>query len=114
MTTRRCHILDLVDDPAAIAAYEDWHRPGRTPASIIEALRKNGVEAMEIYRAGDRLVMIVETADSISDEERESADAANPDVVRWVARMAEFQKPIGDASGWRDTDCIFRLSSHST
>jgi L-rhamnose mutarotase len=51
--------LDLQDDPELIEQYRAWHRPGGPPAAIIESLRATGITEMEIFLAGNRLVMIL-------------------------------------------------------
>ena len=63
MSRRHCAVLDLADDPALIADYEARHAPGAVWPRVIAHIRAQGVEAMEIWRAGDRLVMIAEVAD---------------------------------------------------
>ena len=71
-----------------------WHRPGRTPTPIIRSILESGIENMEIYRAGNRMFMLIEASDSYSPEAKARADAANPDVQRWIARMKQFQQPV--------------------
>jgi L-rhamnose mutarotase len=116
MSRRFALALDLVDDAKLIAEYEAWHRPGRTPTPIIRSILDSGIRNMEIYRAGNRMVMIIEVDDTYSAETKSRADAANPDVQRWIALMKSFQQPIpvaGPDGTWVEMDRVFRLTDHS-
>lgn len=113
MTTRRiCLALDLVDDAELIADYERWHRPGKTPVEIVRSIAEAGIVHMEIYRAGNRLFMIIDANASYSDEAKAAADAANPHVQRWIALMKRFQQPIpaaGPDGTWMVMERIYAL-----
>ena len=50
--------LDLKDNPELIAAYEDWHQ--KVWPEILDSIKQSGIEKMEIYRVGNRLMMIME------------------------------------------------------
>jgi L-rhamnose mutarotase len=99
-----------VDDPALIAEYERWHRtvwPG-----ILASIRGAGIEAMEIYRAGNRLFMIMEVAPDFSFEAKARADAANPQVQEWEQLMWKFQQALPFAKPgekWVLMEKIFEL-----
>src|SRR3546814_1705886 len=70
---------------------------------------------MEIYRAGNRLFMIIDAEDHYSDEAKARADAANPHVQKWIALMQRFQQPIpaaGPDGTWMEMDFIYRLTDH--
>ncbi|WP_347304619.1 L-rhamnose mutarotase (plasmid) [Croceibacterium sp. TMG7-5b_MA50] len=114
--TRICLALDLVDDAALIAEYEHWHRVGNTDPAVSRSIRDAGITQMEIYRAGNRLFMVIEADDSYSDEAKAAADAANPAVIAWVAKMKAFQQPIpaaGPDGTWHPMERIFRLTEHT-
>jgi L-rhamnose mutarotase len=116
MTRRFALALDLVDDAKLIAEYEDWHRPGRTPTPIIRSILDSGIQNMEIYRAGNRMFMLIEVSDSYSSEHKADADAANPDVQRWTALMKTFQQPVpaaGPDGTWLEMTRVFRLTDHA-
>lgn len=92
MPRRYCLALDLKDDPALIAEYEEHHRhvwPG-----IEKSIRESGIEVLEIYRTGNRLFMIMEVGDAFSFEAKAAADAANPTVQEWEALMWKFQQAL--------------------
>ena len=91
---RLCYALDLKDDPALIAEYERWHQPGNIWPEIVDSLRAAGIRDMEIFRAGNRLFMLMEVDDDFSPAVRAAADAADPRVQAWEALMWKFQQPL--------------------
>jgi L-rhamnose mutarotase len=107
---RYCLALDLADDPQLIAEYEQWHRnvwPG-----IMRSIRSSGIEHMQIYRAGNRLFMIMEVNDAFSFEEKANADSGNAEVQEWENLMWRFQRPLPFAKPgekWVLMDKIFEL-----
>jgi len=109
---RHVLLLDLIDDPALIARYEAWHRPGAVPAAVLRSIRAANIVSMEIYRAGDRLAMVIETGPDFDPAAKAAADRADPDVQAWEALMDGFQRPIpGAAPGvkWTQANRIFSL-----
>ncbi|WP_175804737.1 L-rhamnose mutarotase [Burkholderia ambifaria] len=109
---RQCLALDLSDDPNAIAQYEAYHL--RIWPEIVEHLYTCGVVAMEIYRIGTRLTMVMETDDTVFDAVRmHAAGLADPKVREWEALMSRFQRatpwtPVGVK--WVPMKRIFDLS----
>lgn len=91
---RLCYALDLKDDPALIAEYERWHQPGNIWPEIVDSLRAAGIRDMEIFRAGNRLFMLMEVDDDFSPAAKAAADAADPRVQAWEALMWKFQQPL--------------------
>jgi L-rhamnose mutarotase len=115
MTERICLALDLVDDEGMIAEYERWHRVGNTPAAVIQSIRDAGIRNMEIFRAGERLFMVMDVDDSYDAAAKARADADNPAVVDWVKRMVPFQRPVpaaGPDGTWIEMKRVFRLTDH--
>ena len=107
--------LDLVDDAGAIAEYERWHTPGNVPAPVLAAIRASGVAEMEIFRTGTRLVMTMTVTPDFDPAAKADADAADPQVAEWEARMGTFQCALPaapDGSRWTPMTPIFRLSDH--
>ncbi len=86
--------LDLVDDPGAIAEYEAWHRADRIWPAVVASLRDSGLTALDIFRTGNRLCLIMETPDDFSPETKAAADATNPDVQAWERLMWTFQRAL--------------------
>jgi L-rhamnose mutarotase len=112
-TQRHVLLLDLVDDAGAIARYEAWHAAGALPLAIGRSIRAAGIATMEIFRAGDRLVMLMETRAGFDPVAKASADAADPDVQAWEAMMASVQQPIPVAAQgekWTAAKRIFSLA----
>jgi L-rhamnose mutarotase len=107
MGRRLCFALDLIDDAALIAAYEARHAPGAVWPAVIAHIRATGVEAMEIWRTADRLVMIAEVAPDYPLAVPEPVEIAD-----WEALMWRFQKPLphaADGEKWVAMDRIFTL-----
>lgn len=95
MARRMCFVLDLVDDAELIAAYEAAHAPGAVWPEVTRGLRAAGYEAMEIWRAGDRLVMVAEVADDWPRPKPAECVAAD---ARWEGAMDRFQKRLAFAA----------------
>lgn len=109
---RYCFTLDLKDDPQLIAEYERIHQ--QIPAEIAASIRQAGITNMELYRFGQRLFMIMDTADDFSFDRKQAQDAANPRVQAWEEQMWGFQQPVpGAAPGekWVLMKQIFQLAS---
>ncbi len=109
---RLCYVLDLHDDAELIAEYERWHRADTIWPEIVASLRDAGIHALDIHRAGDRLVMLMEVGEDYSPAAKVAADAANPRVQAWEQLMWRFQKPLPDAAPgekWREATRIFAL-----
>lgn len=103
--------LDLADDPQKIREYEEWHT--RVWPEILESIHDSGIEQMEIYRAGNRLFMIMETSDTFSFEEKGARDAQNPAVQKWEELMWNYQQALPFAKPgekWVLMQKIFSLS----
>ncbi len=102
--------LDLIDNPALIAEYEKYHQevwPG-----IVASIRDAGITALDIYRTGNRLCMIMETSAEFSFEKKAAMDAANPEVQKWETLMWNYQQALpGAAPGekWKIMQQIFEL-----
>ena len=50
------------------------------------------------------------------DDAKARADANNPDVQRWEARMKQFQQPVpaaGPDGTWLEMERVFRLTDHA-
>ena len=108
---RYCLALDLVDDEQLIKEYEVYHQNiwPEIKKSILDA----GVDAMEIYRVGNRLFMIMEVKDTFSFEQKGLADAANEKVQQWEQLMWKYQQALPTAKPgekWILMEKIFSLT----
>lgn len=90
--TRYCLALDLVDDEQMIQEYENYHK--NVAPEIRESISSAGVESMEIFRAGNRMFMIMMVNDTFSFERKAAMDAANPAVQVWENLMWKYQQAI--------------------
>lgn len=109
---RHILLLDLRDDPGLIARYEAHHARGAVPPSIVRSIRAAGVEAMEIYRSGNRMVMVMDTDESFDPDAKAAADRADPDVIAWEQAMDVFQQVLPWAAPgekWTAATRIFSL-----
>jgi L-rhamnose mutarotase len=105
---RHCLCLDLKDEPSLIAEYEQWHR--NVWPEILESIKGSGINSMDIYRAGNRLFMIVEASDDFTFEGKAAMDQRNPKVQEWEQLMWKFQQPLPFASPgqkWVPMNLIF-------
>ncbi|NUU00699.1 L-rhamnose mutarotase [Herbaspirillum robiniae] len=107
--------LDLKDDPALIAQYEQHHR--RIWPEIAQHLKRNGVTGMEIYRLGTRMTMVMDTDDAVYDAAAMAAAMeSDPKVREWEELMWRFQAPTPwtpAGQKWMAMERIFDLSSQS-
>ncbi|MBL7764262.1 MAG: L-rhamnose mutarotase [Chitinophagaceae bacterium] len=92
---RYCLALDLVDDSKMIEEYENYHKTPRP--EILKSIHDAGVTLMSIYRAGNRMFMIMEVDDSFSFERKDAMDKSNPKVQEWEQLMWKYQQSIPTA-----------------
>jgi len=108
-----CFVLDLVNDAALIEEYCRMHEPGSVWPGVIEHIRAQGVETMEIWQHADRLFMVIEAADDYP--RRVASEAARQEFARWEADMATFQRALPNAAAgvkWLPMRRIFALADH--
>ncbi|MBS0030554.1 L-rhamnose mutarotase [Chitinophaga sp. 22321] len=109
---RYCLALDLKDDPRLIEEYEYWHKAENGWPEIRKSILEAGIEEMEIYRTGNRLMMIMETNDLYNETAKSTSDAANPKVQEWEQLMWKFQQPLPwakEGEKWVLMEQIFQL-----
>ena len=107
---RYCLALDLKDDEQLIKQYEEHHK--KVNNHIIKSITDAGIVALNIYRTGNRLMMVMETNDNFSFAQKADMDAANEHVQRWEALMWQFQQALPWAKPgekWMLMDTIFSL-----
>lgn len=108
---RQCLALDLKEDARLIAEYEAHHRA--VWPEVLAHLREQGVAALDIYRLGTRLVMILETDDAVFDASRMArAERDNPQIRAWEELMWRFQAPTPwtpEGAKWTPMQKIFEL-----
>lgn len=107
---RYCLTLDLKDDARLIAEYEAYHK--NIWPEILKSIKDSGIVVMEIYRLHTRMMMIMETNDDFSFEEKSKMDISNPKVQAWEALMWKYQQALptaNDGEKWILMDKIFAL-----
>lgn len=107
---RFCLALDLKDDATLIAEYEAFHQ--RVWPEIIKSIRESGIQKLEIFRTGNRLMMLLEADDSFSFEKKGEADLANAKVQEWEKLMWNYQQALPHArpgEKWVLMEKIFEL-----
>ncbi|MGI4758866.1 MAG: L-rhamnose mutarotase [Janthinobacterium lividum] len=108
---RFCLMLDLRPDAALIEEYIAYHQA--VWPEIQASIRDAGVLDMQIYNAGNRLFMIMDTADDFTLQKKAAMDAANPKVLEWETLMGRFQQVDVDANPttrWIELTQIFQLT----
>ncbi|MDO9352104.1 MAG: L-rhamnose mutarotase, partial [Solirubrobacteraceae bacterium] len=77
-------------------------------------LRRHGVTAMQIFRLGTRLCMVMDTDDTVFDADAMArAIEADPLLAAWERAMWNFQVPTPwtpTGAKWVDADLIFDLT----
>jgi L-rhamnose mutarotase len=109
--TRHVLAVDLKDDPVLINAYIAHHE--RVWPEVLRSLRHTGIEDMQIYLLGRRLVMIVDTADGLDFRRCFAAHVvSHPRVAEWEGLMKGMQEPAPGASAgewWAVMQPVFQL-----
>lgn len=105
-----CLALDLKEDPNLIAEYKQLHE--NIWPEIKKSIQDSGIEVLDIYCTGNRLVMIIEADENFSFEKKDKADAANAKVQEWETLMWKFQQALPWAKPgqkWILMEKIFQL-----
>jgi L-rhamnose mutarotase len=92
--TRLFYALDLHDDPALIDEYEHWHQASRVWPDILQSLRAAGIAEAEIFRTGNRLVLVMDVSADFDPAANAAADAADARVQAWETLMWKYQKAL--------------------
>lgn len=112
MMRRYCLTLDLKDDAKLIAEYKRCHE--NIWPEITQSLRDSGIQNLEIYLLGTRMMMVMEVNEHFSFEAKARADQQNPKVQEWEDLMWKFQQPLPQASPgdkWLLMEKIFELAT---
>jgi L-rhamnose mutarotase len=114
--TRHVLAVDLKDDPAVIEAYTAHHE--RVWPEVRRSLLRVGIDDLQIYLLGRRLVMIVDTTDGL-DVARCFAThvASHPRVLEWEAMMKAMQEPApggGPGEWWALMRPVFQLKDEGS
>jgi L-rhamnose mutarotase len=103
--------VELKDDPAVVDAYIRYHRD--VWPEVQASLRRVGVQQMDIYLLGRRLVMVVDMDDGLDYRVAFRAHAASsPRVAEWERLMKSLQQPAAEAragESWAVMESVFHL-----
>ncbi|MDA0803124.1 MAG: L-rhamnose mutarotase [Planctomycetota bacterium] len=105
------YALDLIDDDAVIAAYEQHHQ--RIWPEVAKALRDIGITEMHIYRSGARLFMVFQASDAFDPDRDFARYAAMSRIDEWERLMKSYQRASPAAAPgdwWSHMRCVFSLS----
>ncbi len=107
------YCLDLKDDAELIAGYRRWHAAGSVPEAVNASMRAADIAALEIFLAGNRLVMVLTPGPRFDGAARAAADAADPKIQAWEELMWSFQQALPFAAPgqkWVAMERIYALS----
>ena len=109
---RFCKTLELRNDPELIAAYKKVHARENLWPEIMQGIREVGIIDMEIYLAGTRLFMIMDTVPDFDHEKAMAELAQKPRQKEWEAYVSRFQRSSAEATAdekWQLIERIFKL-----
>ena len=109
---RYCKTLELRNDSKLIAEYKKAHAKGQAWPEITKGIREVGILDMELYLAGTRLFMIMDTVPDFDHDKAIAELAKKPRQSEWEAHMAKFQNSSVEATAdekWRLIERIFKL-----
>jgi len=110
MITRTVLAVDLNGPASTIETSTAYHR--QVWPEVLDSLRKSGIQRMDIYLLGRRLVMILETDDPDFRRCFAAHVASSPRVAEWEALMRSLQTPPPGAppgEWWTRMEPVFSL-----
>jgi L-rhamnose mutarotase len=103
--------INLKDHPGIVETYRRYHRD--VWPEVQQSLRRAGVQRMDIFLLGRRLVMVVEMRDGVDYRTAFKAHAASsPRVAEWEHLMKSLQEPPPEAAQdewWAVMEPVFHL-----
>ena len=112
MSRRHVLTVNLKTEPGVIETYTRHHYA--VWPEVQASLRQAGVEQMDIYLLGHRLVMVVDTDDSIDYRTAFAAHASSSSrVAEWERLMKSLQDPpveAGTGEWWVAMEPVFHLN----
>jgi L-rhamnose mutarotase len=109
---RYCKTLTLRDDPALIEDYKKVHAAGAAWPEITQGMIDVGILDMEIYIAGTRLFMIMDTVPDFDHNRAMKELTGKPRQSEWEAYVSKFQRTSAEASAdekWQLIERIYKL-----
>lgn len=103
--------LDLLDDPASIEKYKDYHR--NVWPEVKNGLSKIGIDEMRIFLCGNRLFMFLRTRDDFDlVRDFQSYTDSSPKAREWDVLMRQYQQKVpaaAEADWWTPMEEVFDL-----
>ena len=109
---RYCQTMDLKNNPDLIAMYKKCHSQAEAWPEIREGIRSVGILEMEIYIAGSRLFMIVETPLDFDWETAMNKLSHLPRQAEWENYVSRFQECGAESTSavkWKLMERMFYL-----
>ena len=111
-TKRYCQTMELKDDAELIRKYCLAHDEQHFRPEIMAGMREVGILEMEVYIAGNRLVMIVEAHEDFNWDDAMARLATLPGQQEWEEYVAQFQNCSAEATSdekWQMMTRIFHI-----
>ena len=111
-TKRYVQCLDLHSDEEAIKEYRKLHSQECHWKEIRDGIREVGILEMEIYIAGNRLVMVVDAPEDLDWDASMAKLATLPRQAEWEELVGKFQKCGKNATSdekWQMMERMFYL-----
>lgn len=111
-TKRYCQIMELRDDAELIRRYVEAHSEEKARSIVLKGIREVGIEEMEVYLLGNRIVMIVDAPEYFNWDEAMAKLATLPGQAEWEAYVSQFQQCDANATSdqkWQMMTRIFHL-----
>ena len=109
--SRHVLTLNLKDEPGVVESYTRHHT--RLWPEVRSSLIDAGIEQMDIYLLGRRLVMVVEVRDGVDYRTAFAAHASSSErVAEWERLMQSLQESLPDArtgEWWAAMEPVFHL-----
>lgn len=109
---RYCQTMDLKNNPDLIAMYKKCHSQTEAWPEIREGIRSVGILEMEIYIAGSRLFMIVETPLDFDWKTAMDKLSHLPRQAEWENYVSKFQEYVAESTSaekWKLMERMFYL-----
>lgn len=104
--------MELKDDAELIRKYCLAHDEQHFRPEIMAGMREVGILEMEVYIAGNRLVMIVEAHEDFNWDDAMTRLATLPGQQEWEEYVAQFQNCSAEATSdekWQMMTRIFHI-----
>jgi L-rhamnose mutarotase len=109
---RYCKTLELKNDSELIEEYKRLHAKGAVWQEITQGMREVGIIDMEIYLAGTKLFMIMDTVPDFDHDEAMAHLGKLPRQAEWEALVSKFQKTSPGSSAkekWTLIERIYKM-----